>query len=442
MANPFSDVMDLFETESVPVLSEVPLRSKPGFCYIYQWQESEKKEDWRRDDYRWKQDGTCNFVHDGVERGKKLYFKLQIGFKEWSKQFKKSAYTHPTYDKKVLVLYEGDVSVVNDFCHGNATSRAKTEKVFHSDRPSLLKELKLTEGIGHPVKFYSDFVNKAPRSLTRQVIDAPRDLKQARNAQQVVRDNKRLSRDPICYLTELYYETDFISDLLLFPTLICLCYHKPVMENFQNLIGRSDLPAMWLSYDTTFKMGDFYLSILAYRDTQFEQRPRFTEIVPKITAEKKMAIATDEETAIVNSVKRYLPTVHWDSEEDFKGELIDLMCSWDKKFQVYFKQHIYDDAWNMGSWALRPYGFELATTNSSESLNASLKRFVNWKEMRHDEIVFALLDLSDMHFARIRRGQFGVGDDNILLPHLRHLYDINNPGVEIPKKISSDDILE
>ncbi|KAI9551096.1 hypothetical protein GHT06_001929 [Daphnia sinensis] len=325
--------MDLFEDESVPILSEVPLRSKPGFCYIYQWQESTKKEDWRRDDYRWKQDGTCSFVHDGVEGGKKLYFKLQIGLKEWSKQFKKSAYTHPTYEKKVLVLYEGDVSVVNDFCHGNATSKAKTEKAFHSTRPSLLKELKLTEGLGHPIKVYSDFVNKAPSSLARQEIDAPRDVKQVRNAQQVVRDRKRLSRDPICDLTELYYKTDFISDLLLFPTFICLCYHKPVMENFQNLIDRSDLPAMWLSYDTTFKMGDFYLSILAYRDTQFEQRPvtplmhmlherkwesshdfffkRFTEIVPQMTAVKKMAIATDEETAIVNSVKRYLPTVHW-----------------------------------------------------------------------------------------------------------------------------------
>ncbi|KAI9551095.1 hypothetical protein GHT06_001928 [Daphnia sinensis] len=96
----------------------------------------------------------------------------------------------------------------------------------------------------------------------------------------------------------------------------------------------------------------------------------------------------------------------------------------------------------MGAWALRRYGLELATTNSSESLNASLKRFVNWREMRHDEMVFALLDISDMHFARIRRGQFGVGDDNILSPHLRHLFDINNPGVEVPKKISSDDILE
>ncbi|KAK4027592.1 hypothetical protein OUZ56_016634 [Daphnia magna] len=74
MANPFSNVMDLFEDKSVPVLSEVPLRSIPGFCYIYQWQESSKKEKWRRDDNRWKQD-------------------------EWSKQFKKSAYTHLTYEK-------------------------------------------------------------------------------------------------------------------------------------------------------------------------------------------------------------------------------------------------------------------------------------------------------------------------------------------------------
>jgi hypothetical protein len=67
---------------------------------------------------------------------------------------------------------------------------------------------------------------QAPASLVRQLVDAPRDIKQCKNSLQNQRDARRISRYSICELSELYYETDFISDLILFPTFTCLCFHQ------------------------------------------------------------------------------------------------------------------------------------------------------------------------------------------------------------------------
>ena len=45
------------------------------------------------------------------------------------------------------------------------------------------------------------------------------------------------------------------------------------IQEFVQLLGREDLPYQCLSYDTTFDMGDFYLSVLTFRQTEFEETP-------------------------------------------------------------------------------------------------------------------------------------------------------------------------
>ena len=57
-------------------------------------------------------------------------------------------------------------------------------------------------------------------------------------------------------------------------------------------------------------------------------------------------------------------------------------------------------------------------------------------------IVLALMDISDMHYYRIRTGQYGCGDEYLLLPELRHLYDINDPGEVLPAKVTTEDIVK
>jgi hypothetical protein len=64
MANAFHYFMSLFESSSVPHLTEVLLRPESGFKYVFEWENSAKKEEWRTDDYRWKQDGKCKFCSE------------------------------------------------------------------------------------------------------------------------------------------------------------------------------------------------------------------------------------------------------------------------------------------------------------------------------------------------------------------------------------------
>ena len=79
---------------------------------------------------------------------------------------------------------------------------------------------------------YNQLLEAAPSDVKEHVKAAPRDLKQVRNAQQRFRDGTRLTRDPIYELHELYYETDFISDVILFPNLVVLCYFQGTLNFF------------------------------------------------------------------------------------------------------------------------------------------------------------------------------------------------------------------
>lgn len=104
-----------------------------------------------------------------------------------------------------------------------------------------------------------------------------------------------------------------------------------MIEDFKKLLRRDDLETLCISYDTTFDMGDFYLSVLTYRQTEFEETPviplifmihekkfesihdfffqRLTELVPELSSSSHVVIVSDEETSIVNSIKKHLPDV-------------------------------------------------------------------------------------------------------------------------------------
>lgn len=106
------------------------------------------------------------------------------------------------------------------------------------------------------------------------------------------------------------------------------------MSIFRSLLGRKDLPPMYLCYDTTYELGDFYVSVLTFRLTEFEETPiiplmymihhrkwefvhefffwRLTMMAPELLDLQKaerILIATDGEEAIVNAIGRFLPTI-------------------------------------------------------------------------------------------------------------------------------------
>ena len=88
---------------------------------------------------------------------------------------------------------------------------------------------------------------------------------------------------------------------------------------------------MCFSYDTTFKLGDIYVSILIVRFQEMEEAPviplmfmlheRKTgethevffrcviEEFPELLTATNIYFVTDEETAIVNAIKKFLPNI-------------------------------------------------------------------------------------------------------------------------------------
>ena len=109
----FSDEqMLLFQSDSgVPKLTQVPLRPKSGFTYIFEDKEESKLGNWRADGYRWRQNVAKKFQWKGVVC-KRYYFKLQIGPQRYSTVFSKQAISCPLFKNRTLIWYQGDDSIV------------------------------------------------------------------------------------------------------------------------------------------------------------------------------------------------------------------------------------------------------------------------------------------------------------------------------------------
>ncbi len=124
-----------------------------------------------------------------------------------------------------------------------------------------------------PKQLYRQLVNSAPSDLASHRTNAPRDPKQVRNAQQNLRAEKRLTQDSLYNLLVEANETGFIKRLMVHEDVMMICYDENLMDKFKAVINRADLPALCLSYDTTYKLGDFYVSFLVFREIKFEEKP-------------------------------------------------------------------------------------------------------------------------------------------------------------------------
>lgn len=103
-------------------------------------------DDWKRDGYNWRDYGKKSAfdgaftVHTLVARiGSKVegrYPKSSI-----SNSFKKKAYSHPSFPRKVLVCYIGDESVDVQRAHGNTKNTAKMDVPFNSTHKKVMRKI-------------------------------------------------------------------------------------------------------------------------------------------------------------------------------------------------------------------------------------------------------------------------------------------------------------
>ena len=90
------------------------------------------------------------------------------------------------------------------------------------------------------------------------------------------RNASRLSRDAVYNLHEFAYDSNFIHRIMTYPDLSLIRYNPSIVELFSSLLSSaadSDIPTVNMTYDTTFNLGDFYVSILLFRETGFHPSP-------------------------------------------------------------------------------------------------------------------------------------------------------------------------
>ena len=123
---------------------------------------------------------------------------------------------------------------------------------------------------------------------------------------------------------------DFIHKIFTHLELFCFCRQRELLQEMDRVLLLDSSSPQLLSYDTTFQLGDFYLSVLCFRHTIFKEAPvipaaflthertfeynhkEFFRICKKLVRSLDITlcpIVTDEEQAIVNAITEVLPQI-------------------------------------------------------------------------------------------------------------------------------------
>ena len=231
-----------------------------------------------------------------------------------------------TNKKYTLVQYIGDCSLYKPRPHGNS----RNDRVYKRTAPSTIAKAE-----NDLISLTSSSVYKKQCSEKivmgeQQGILTPRNSYQIQYLQKKLSANKRLGPDPLGNLFELYYNLPgFIKDIQVIPDFSCIMFCTDIV----NVINTSWLNSnichpLLFSYDTTFNMGDLYVSVLVVRVPIFKGNPvapvafmlhdrkftdthrRFITIICKelpLLNSKICVFIIDREKALTNSIKEILP---------------------------------------------------------------------------------------------------------------------------------------
>ena len=108
----------------------------------------------------------------------------------------------------------------------------------------------------------------------KQTVLMPRNPKQISNVQAKERQQTRFSHDALYNLHETAFDLDgYVSKTVTYPDLLVICRLKSILNELNQIISVGTQSPILLSYDTTFKLGDFYVSPLLFCNVLFEQNP-------------------------------------------------------------------------------------------------------------------------------------------------------------------------
>jgi hypothetical protein len=234
------------------------------------------------------------------------------------KGFKKESFTLLNGDGKTIIHYIGDEALSEPAPHGNSKQQSK---LFFRTKPSVLTTLcEKTQSALPPNRIYKEAVSEVPLNA---VTDVPRNLKQIQNLKEKSKQDSRISRDSINNLHEMAYNfPGFIHQIFTYPDLVVVAGLQEMLDTLGQCLS-SKCKHQLLSYDTTFSLGEFYVSPLLFRHVAFNEEPVmmvavlvherklqlhheafFKTILKSLKNTRNVPIATDEEPALVNAIRQ------------------------------------------------------------------------------------------------------------------------------------------
>ena len=189
-----------------------------------------------------------------------------------------------------------------------------------------MKSLKEACKDGSAATVYRKHVTEVPPATHLAVLQ----LRNTRTLNQCFKDSSDFHMMVYSYnLHELALDLpDFIHSIHTHPDLVCVCGSKLLLNEFDRVLVLQSSGHQLLSYDTTFLLGDFYLSTLTFRHTLFEENPvipvafllherkhmschqEFFDVCCKLIPALKTTqkpIVTDEEQAYIKVISKCMP---------------------------------------------------------------------------------------------------------------------------------------
>jgi hypothetical protein len=271
--------------QNLDKLNTLPLvrpNAYDSFIYV---KKDENDKNYLCDQYNWiGKNSNKNRNHSVI----KYYYEIKDPngkCKQSLKEFKRHIYILRDPINKinsaVLIHYLGDHNIFNPISHSNSLS----DKPFVRTAPSVLKNIKECVKNSNNKIVYDNLIRESRTELESKFEDlepvlAPRNLNQIQNCKKIVLESRKISNDEIFSLLELAKSEfkDFILQITVHPDLSVI-FGEPSVFKLANSILRycnenTELEQL-ISCDTTFCLGDFYLSVLVMRNIFIEGDPIF-----------------------------------------------------------------------------------------------------------------------------------------------------------------------
>ena len=289
-------------------------------------------DDWKCDQYRWYQNGTKKLPKKNPVL-RKVYY-VSVTPEGNNNLFRRNTYSLLANQVPALTLvhYLGDETIAADFPHGNAKRSAVQQPPHVRTCPSVLRVISKSDKV--PSNVYKKAIAENDCVPALQLYQIQEILsKWLIHKLMSARSSVLPSHDALYNIHELAYDLDgFIAKIITYPDLVLICGSKNMARELDQLLQCQSPAPQLLSYDTTFQLGDFFVSPLLFRHTAFTSSPvmpllflihdrkfqnvheevmkHTAAVVPSLTKTGiSVPIVTDDETGICNAIDTYLPNL-------------------------------------------------------------------------------------------------------------------------------------